>query len=62
MKGLSPVGDNDKVIPGREGEALLRDARGRFGKLKVLAAANPLRNEAVRSTPPAERAESIVDA
>ncbi len=62
MKGLSPVGDNDKVIPGREGEALLRDARGRFGKLKVLPPANPLRNEAVRSTPPAERAESLVDA
>ncbi|PPG77484.1 type IV secretion system protein VirB4 [Rathayibacter rathayi] len=59
-KDLSPLGDNDKVIPGREGEALMRDARGRFGKIKVLPPANPARDEAVRSTPPVDREASLV--
>lgn len=53
-KDMSPLGDNDKVVPGRQGEAFMRDARGRYGKIRVLPPSRPDRDAAVRSTPPVD--------
>lgn len=47
----SPVGPNG-VAEERRGEALLRDANGNLGRIKVLAPMVPSRNAAVRTTPP----------
>lgn len=51
MKDLSPVDENEKVIPGREGEGFMRDARNRYGKIQVLPPALKARDIAVRTTP-----------
>jgi hypothetical protein len=61
-KHLAPLGENDKVIPGREGEGLMRDARTRYGKIKVQPPANPIRDAAVRSTPPVDRISTLIKA
>lgn len=48
---LSPMGDDNKVIRGREGEALLRDAAQRYGRLQVLPPARDERFRSILSTP-----------
>ncbi|AGB27298.1 hypothetical protein Mycsm_07204 (plasmid) [Mycobacterium sp. JS623] len=51
-RNTSPKGSNNKVIPGREGEGYLRDARGAIGRIKVLGPSSPMRREAMNTTPP----------
>jgi len=51
-KNTSPKGRNNKVIPGREGEGYLRDARGAIGRIKVLGPSAPARRTAMSTTPP----------
>lgn len=50
----SPKGSNNKVIPGREGEGYLRDARGAIGRIKVLGPSSYARREAMSTTPPGQ--------
>ncbi len=50
----SPVGPNG-VPEHRRGEAFMRDSSGNVGRIKVLAPSLPTRNQAVRSSPPAEQ-------
>lgn len=49
---LSPVGSDSRVIPGREGEGLMRDQQGRVGKFQKTLPERPERRAAVLSTPP----------
>lgn len=49
---LSPVGANNKVLEGREGEGFMRDQLGRIGKFQRLLPERPDRRLAVLSTPP----------
>jgi len=51
VQGLSPMGANRKVAPERRGEGIMRDARSRFGKIRVTLPLRPLRRESVLSTP-----------
>lgn len=51
-RNTAPKGSNNKVIPGREGEGYLRDARGAIGRIKVLGPSSQLRREAMSTTPP----------
>ena len=51
-KNTAPKGSNNKVIPGREGEGYLRDARGAIGRIKVLGPSSQMRREAMSTTPP----------
>lgn len=51
-KNTSPKGSNNKVIPGREGEGYLRDARGSIGRIKILGPSSQMRREAMSTTPP----------
>lgn len=50
---LSPFGADGKVLPGREGEMLMRDQLGRIGIVRKSLPARPHRREALLSTPPA---------
>ena len=51
-KNTAPKGSNNKVIPGREGEGYLRDARGAIGRIKVLGPSSQMRRAAMSTTPP----------
>lgn len=51
----SPAGANGVVVPSRRGEALLRDARQRIGKIRVVSPERPERRAALGSTPRVER-------
>jgi hypothetical protein len=51
-RNTAPKGSNNRVIPGREGEGYLRDARGAIGRIKVLGPSSPARREAMSTTPP----------
>ncbi|XAS69889.1 ATP-binding protein (plasmid) [Micrococcaceae bacterium Sec5.7] len=53
---LSPMDENNKVLPGREGEGLMRDAAQRYGKLQILRPARDERYQAILSTPDADAA------
>jgi hypothetical protein len=53
---LSPMDENNKVLPGREGEGLMRDAAQRYGKLQILRPAREERYQAILSTPDADAA------
>lgn len=48
---LSPVGTDGKVPENRRGEGLMRDARGRMGKIRKTTSLRPERREATLSTP-----------
>jgi hypothetical protein len=48
---LSPIGPDNKVPLDRRGEALLRDASGRMGKIRSVVSPRPERAEATLSTP-----------
>lgn len=52
---LSPVGADSIVLPGREGEAFMRDQQGRIGKWQKTLPERPSRRAAVLSTPPARK-------
>ncbi len=51
-KNTAPKGSNNRVVPGREGEGYLRDARGAIGRIKVLGPSSQMRREAMSTTPP----------
>jgi hypothetical protein len=51
-RNTAPKGSNNRVIPGREGEGYLRDARGAIGRIKVLGPSSQMRREAMSTTPP----------
>lgn len=51
VQELSPQDDTGHVPIERRGEAVMVDARGRLGFLKILGPAQPSREQAVRSTP-----------
>lgn len=51
---LSPIGSDSKVIPGREGEGLMRDQQGRIGRFQKTLPERPHRRAAVLSTPPSK--------
>ncbi len=51
-KNTSPKGHDNRVIPGREGEGYLRDARGAIGRIKILGPSNPARRASMSTTPP----------
>lgn len=53
----APKGADGKVILGREGEGYMRDARGDIGRIKVLCPSDPVRREAMSTTPPDLQAE-----
>lgn len=53
-RNTSPKGANNKVVPGREGEGYLRDARGAIGRIKVLGPSSAARREAMSTTPPGQ--------
>ena len=48
---LSPLGANNKVAPDRRGEGLMRDARGRMGKIRKTVSLRQERRTATLSTP-----------
>ncbi|WP_280454011.1 ATP-binding protein [Nocardia brasiliensis] len=49
--GLSPMNASGKVSPGREGEAMMRDGRGRIGIIKTFGPARQHRIDAINTTP-----------
>lgn len=52
-RDTSPVDERTGQIPEeRRGEALMRDSRGRIGRVKILAPSEPGRAQAVLTTPP----------
>lgn len=51
---LSPLGSDGNVLPGREGEMLMRDTKKRIGLVKKSLPARPWRAEGLLSTPPAK--------
>ena len=53
----SPKGADGKVIPGREGEGYMRDARSDIGRIKVLGPSSLIRREAMRTTPPDQQTD-----
>lgn len=53
---LSPVGANNKVLPGREGEMLMRDQLGRIGLFQKSLPERQHRRLALLSTPPVKAA------
>ncbi|MBN9636235.1 MAG: ATP-binding protein [Actinobacteria bacterium] len=55
MTSRSPKGADNRVIPGREGEGYLKDARGRIGRIKVLGPSSQHRRLAMTTTPPEQR-------
>lgn len=50
-KELSPLGNDGKVPLERRGEGLMRDARGRMGKIRKTLSLRPHRREATLTTP-----------
>lgn len=56
VKGFSPQDHNMRPIPGREGECLYRDPRGRVGVMQVMLPRDPQRAKATLSTPPRSKA------
>lgn len=57
MEDMSPMGV-DGVPLERRGEALMRDARGRVGKIQARLPRSPVRREAVLTTPPKRQAST----
>lgn len=57
---LSPLGPDNKVPLERRGEGLMRDARGRMGKIRKTTSQRPARRLATLSTP--EKLAEIVEA
>lgn len=53
VQGFSPMGADNKVLPGREGEGLMQDMAGNIGEIQVTPPAVPERFEAVKTTPEA---------
>ena len=53
---LSPMDEHNKIVPGREGEGLMRDAAQRYGKIQVTRPAREERFQAILTTPDAEAA------
>lgn len=51
-RNTSPKGPDGRVIPGREGEAYLRDARKAIGRIRILGPSSPTRRTAMSTTPP----------
>lgn len=57
---LSPLGQDNKVPANRRGEGLMRDARGRMGKIRKTISLRPERRAATLSTPGApQEMESV---
>lgn len=56
---LSPLGPDNKVPANRRGEALMRDARGRMGKIRKTVSLRPERREATLTTPGAETVKEL---
>ena len=50
-ENLSPLGSDGKVPLNRRGEGLMRDARGRMGRIRKTVSLRPKRREATLSTP-----------
>lgn len=48
---LSPLGPDNRVPADRRGEGLMRDARGRMGKIRKTVSLRPARREATLTTP-----------
>lgn len=61
ITGFSPMGADNKVLPGREGEALMQDMAGHLGLLQVSLPSLDERLEAVRTTP-GERHSEVLEA
>jgi ABC-type lipoprotein export system ATPase subunit len=56
VRDTSPVNESTGQVPeGRRGEALMRDSRGRIGRIKILPPASPVRAQAVLTTPGSTR-------
>nr|WP_244960826.1 ATP-binding protein [Pseudoclavibacter chungangensis] len=58
-ENVSPAGTDGRVAPDRQGEALLRDARQRIGKVRIVAPKRSERREMISTTPVGPDGEAL---